>query len=210
LSLIRKSILSLFIFFLAAIFSSGCDFGPHHPEVVIATPISPSQIHLSWYQPRDPDDYERTCTLVYRNGVEVADVEVSTEYLDEHLESASVYCYRTRSYYCSEFTHPGKSRSSNETCVMTYPLSSISGRVMLGESGLEDILVTINAVTSGGWLVGALTDAEGRYLFQDLDNGGYVVTPTDPTFNFAPISHPVVILNDDVPDQDFQAVVGSQ
>jgi len=210
LSSIEKRVLKALFFILAATALSGCAPSPHNPEYVIATPISPSQIHLSWYQPREPDDYERTCTLVYRNGGEVADLEVSTEYLDENLNSGSVYCYRIRSYYCDALSFHGKSRSSNETCVMTYPLNTISGRIILDESGLEDILVTVNAVTSGGWLTAILTDADGRYLFPGLDNGGYIITPSDSAYDFTPSSRSAVILNDDVLDQDFQVIGGNQ
>lgn len=206
--LISNRVLFILILLLLPFVLIDCS-APYNPEYVIATPISPSQIHLSWYQPREPDDYDRTCTLIYRNGVEVADIEVSTEYLDENLNSGSVYCYRIRSYYCDAFNHHGKSRSSSQTCVMTYPLQTVSGRVMLNGEGLEDIFVTLNAVTSGGWLTAALTDTEGRYLFPDLDNGGYIITPSDSAYDFTPSSRSAVILNDDVLDQDFQATVGN-
>jgi len=202
--LICKRVLFSFIISFVPFILIACS-SPYNPEYVIATPISPSQIHLSWYQPREPDDYERTCTLVYRNDIEVADIEVSTEYLDENLDSGSVYCYRIRSYYCGAFSHHGKSRSSGEACVMTYPLHTLSGRVMLNGEGLEDILVTLNAVTSGGWLTAALTDADGQFLFQDLDNGGYLIMPSDSAFIFTPASKAAVVLNEDVPEQDFQA-----
>lgn len=210
MSSIEKRLPELLLFLFAATIFTSCAPSPYNPEYVIATPISPSQVHLSWYQPREPDDYERTCTLVYRNDVQVADVEVSTEYLDENLDAGNVYCYRIRSYYCDSFSHHGRSRSSSTTCVMTYPLHTVSGMIMDINMGLEDIIVTLNAVTSGGWVTAAITDADGRYFFPDLDNGGYLIVPSHPALAFTPSSRSAVVFNEDVPDQDFQAVAGSQ
>jgi len=74
---------------------------------------------------------------------------------------------------------------------------AISGTVT--GAGGEPVSVTILAGPT------AIVDAEGRFRFDGLPDGGYTLTPSSDAFTFAPPSRTVVLSGADAEGQDFTA-----
>lgn len=80
---------------------------------------------------------------------------------------------------------------------------SISGRVVYGDT----IPFVGLSVASGARVV--LTDSSGRYEFDSLLPGTYIVKPESTEFDFEPVSRTVTIGSASVETQDFSAVTGA-
>lgn len=77
----------------------------------------------------------------------------------------------------------------------------ITGRVLLGGSGLSDVLMTL----SGAGSATALTDAAGNYGFNGLVNGAYLITPGKTGFKFDPTSLPQSVNGGNISAVNFTA-----
>jgi uncharacterized repeat protein (TIGR01451 family) len=82
----------------------------------------------------------------------------------------------------------------NVLCADNY---DIAGRI----TTLEGVLMTLSGDGSGS----TTTDANGDYLFEDLSNGTYTITPSKGGYWFEPESREISITNLDVTGVDFVA-----
>ena len=68
-----------------------------------------------------------------------------------------------------------------------YPLRTISGKVLAGETPVAGVVVTL-----GGMAVDAVTtDANGSYSFTVGSGGNYIVTPVSSSYTFSPPSQTI-------------------
>jgi autotransporter-associated beta strand protein len=83
----------------------------------------------------------------------------------------------------------------------------ITGTVRdLNDTGIPDIAVGLSGTVSRS----TITDTDGRYTFEDLPEGGtYVVTPSQPSFAFAPASQTFANLSGDQSAPIFLADAGT-
>ncbi len=89
-------------------------------------------------------------------------------------------------------------------CVETFPLSNISGTVTSFNSGIEDIEIDLIAVFPYRGSFVTLTGATGNYRFTDLENGNYLIAPSDTAFTFIPETREILIHNGDITGLDFE------
>lgn len=194
--------------------AQGCTalWPPARPENLDATALSAHEIELTWTcddeEPWYDTDAPYVDYAVYRDGRVVA-YNGDLGYIDGGLAPDTQYCYRVRSYWADNFydwIFPLESGKSNEACARTYPLGSVSGTVTLDGAGLAGVLVEISASLSGQPLAGTTTGPAGQYAFPDLEENGYLITPTLAGYTFSPDYRSVQIRYWDVSGQDFTAV----
>jgi alpha-tubulin suppressor-like RCC1 family protein len=85
---------------------------------------------------------------------------------------------------------------------LAAPQTLISGRVT-NSSGAGVASVTITCKSSSGATVTTATDSVGNYLFANVPNGSYTLTPTLTGFGFTPASRSVTVNNSTFTNQDF-------
>lgn len=78
---------------------------------------------------------------------------------------------------------------------------SIFGIVTSGYSGLSDVTMML----SGAGSAMATTDTNGNYIFSNLVNGNYTITPSKTGFTFNPISSAQTISDADITTVNFSA-----
>jgi hypothetical protein len=83
----------------------------------------------------------------------------------------------------------------------TLPTYSISGRVT--GAVLPDVTITLSGDATGT----TTTNANGYYIFSNLVDGDYTVTPSLTGYTFAPSSLAATVASADIPYQDFVATV---
>jgi hypothetical protein len=205
---------------LFAFFIPGCNalIDPPVPRNLTATSESPREITLTWaiyLYDEDPGDIGYK---IFRNG-EYVDYTLGSSYMlttwyeDSGLAPDREYCYRVSSFYITDvfdFTSflldwQNDSAQSDEICVWTYPLSAVTGRVTADDIGLEGIEIVLFKALPTGNALSVFTDLDGFYIFPDLDNGIYLVAPSDPGFVFTPESIKVSVFNGDATGLDFHA-----
>jgi probable HAF family extracellular repeat protein len=81
---------------------------------------------------------------------------------------------------------------------------NVSGRVLYDGTGRAGLPLTL---TGGGYSWTASTDSNGAYIFTDIPNGSYTVTPSLFVFSFNPSSIFVMVNNGDVGTQDVVATL---
>lgn len=92
---------------------------PTVPTNLIATPISSSQISLSWTA--STDNVGVTGYFVYRNGTQIANVTTGTSYQDTGLTASTLYSYTLAAYDAV----PNVSAQSGATTATTQPTASV-------------------------------------------------------------------------------------
>lgn len=213
-----------------ALLTSGCGnliCDPPKPENLGAVPESPHTIVLFWDGPAY-DYCAGHCSIdysVYRNGKLVG--SGLWQYEDSGLAPATLYCYVVESSYgyceyceddyyyengdedCSEIFSSllwinWEEKRSRVVCVETFPLSNISGTVTSFNSGIGDIEIDLIAVFPYRGSFATLTGAAGNYRFTDLENGNYLIAPSDTAFTFIPETREILIHNGDITGLDFE------
>ena len=81
-------------------------------------------------------------------------------------------------------------------------LSSISGRITFGGSGLAGVTLTL---TGGASSLPTSTDAAGNFQFPNLVPGPRVITPSKTGYTFDPSSRTVMVIDGNIIGQDFSA-----
>ncbi|MCX7771116.1 MAG: carboxypeptidase regulatory-like domain-containing protein, partial [Proteobacteria bacterium] len=76
---------------------------------------------------------------------------------------------------------------------------SISGTITSGGAPIEGVTVTL----TGSVNAETTTNALGAYIFNNLPNGTYTITPSHPNYNFAPINRTITINGANVIGQVF-------
>ncbi|MBI2265793.1 MAG: carboxypeptidase regulatory-like domain-containing protein [Armatimonadetes bacterium] len=86
---------------------------------------------------------------------------------------------------------PPGGRATLEAIILGPPpdRANISGTITYGGSGLSGVTVTLTGTANGV----TTTNASGSYVFTNLGNGNYTVTPSHPSYSFTPTSRNVVI-----------------
>ena len=70
------------------------------------------------------------------------------------------------------------------------PVHSVRGLVAQNETGLEGIRVVLSGAVSDT----AQTDANGEFMFTDLPNGEYTITPISDQYRFEPEQHTLTLV----------------
>lgn len=205
---------------LTAFFIPGCNtlFDPPVPRHLTATPESPHEITLTWDIYLYGDDPGDVGYKIFRNGERVdytfgSSWSLTTWYEDSGLAPDTEYCYRVSSFYNADvidFTNflldwQNDSAQSNEACAWTYPLGAVTGTVTADGIGLESIEIILVPAFPYGDASSVFTEPGGYYIFQDLENGTYLLAPSDPGFSFIPESRETFIYNGDATGIDFEA-----
>ena len=82
------------------------------------------------------------------------------------------------------FTGLNSDQTANFTGTQVYDISGRISSATLPGVGIFDVTVTLSGAASGT----VVTDAEGRFVFESLLTGNYVVTPSKPGFTFSPVN----------------------
>lgn len=79
---------------------------------------------------------------------------------------------------------------------------ALSGKISCNETGLSGVLVNLS--TGGSLIASAQTDSNGEYLFDNMMDGTWNISPSKEGYTFSPSTREV-ILNNDVSNVDFTA-----
>jgi len=187
---------------------------PPAPDLTDTTPPTPPTglqgaadansgvVSLSWTaSTKSTGDKVVAGYLVYRNGMQLAQVTSGTSFTDSSVAAGTSYTYTVRAY-----DNPGNvSGDSNSVKITTLPAATgIAGRITLNGVGLSGSMVSITGSASQS----VVTDANGYYLFNNVPDGSYTVTAvTSGNILFTPVSRTVSVSGAKVSGQDFAAVL---
>ncbi len=79
------------------------------------------------------------------------------------------------------------------------PTYSLSGKILLDSSGLDNVTVTAGSKS-------AQTNSSGNYTINGLLPGNYNVVPTKSGYTFTPPNYPVIVTSVNIGDIDFMAI----
>lgn len=189
-----------------SLLAAGCDtVPPTVPENLNVYPDSPRAMIVTWdfdlYGEETLGDFE---FRVYRDNYYIGDTWAELFFVDYGLEPATAYCYRVSSVYSNPFSDDEGPQSAT-VCAETYPLSSVSGVITFQGKGVEGVSLTLASTYPDWGTYYSLTDSTGNYLFPELENGNYLLTPSKPGYTFSPGDVSLRVLNGDSAIVDFVA-----
>jgi hypothetical protein len=154
---------------------------PSEPTGFTVTTSSSSEVDLSW----TASTGTVTGYKVYKNGSLLKTV-TTTPTSDTGLSAATNYCYSVTAYNAA-----GESEQTSQLCATTSstPTYSISGSITHNGSGLAGVTVSLSGMATAQ----TMTDGSGYYIFNNLQNGSYIVTPTISGYSLNPTSRTVEV-----------------
>ena len=169
---------------------------PSVPSGLAATPVSTSQINLSWIA--STDNVGVTGYKVFRGGAQIA-TSATTTYQDKSLAAATTFTYSVAAIDAAGNT---SAQSSSVSASTSASLFQLSGSITPAASG-SGAIVTLSGVAGKT----ATADANGNYSFTGLANGSYSVTPSKSGVTFTPSSLLVTVNGADVTATIFTATI---
>lgn len=206
MSIFTRSIIAGCALLTISLLTGSCDsVPPAVPENLNVYPDSPRAMIVTWdFDVYGGDLLEDFEFRIYRDDYYVGDTWAELFFVDYGLEPATEYCYRVSSVYSDPFSDDEGPKSSM-VCAETYPLNSLSGAITLQGKGVEGVSLTLASTYPAWGTYHLLTDPAGNYLFKELENGNYLLTPSKPGYTFSPGEVSLRVLNGERAIVDFWA-----
>jgi fibronectin type 3 domain-containing protein len=145
--------------------------------------------------------------LIYRNGVQIADVKGAAAFTDNSVASGTTYTYAVKAY-----DNPGNISAASTGFTVATPAAipgtyNIYGSVVINGAGLPGVTVTMTSGT--GATSTAVTDSNGNYSFTGVaDNTRYTLTAAATGYyDFTPPTRSFVVNGASVSGQVFSATL---
>ncbi|MCM0082546.1 fibronectin type III domain-containing protein [Geomonas sp. Red32] len=177
---------------------------PSAPAGVAASAPTSGSVVLTWTANSVSDGVAGY--LVFRDGVQVANITTGTTFTDPTVVGGVTYSYTVEAYDAAGNLSPPSSAVQVQTPVPPPNTYTIYGQVVLNNAGLSGVMLTLTDASSNATT--ATSDQNGNFSFPAVPNGTYTLSASAAGFySFVPITRTVTVAGANVTGQNFATVL---
>jgi fibronectin type 3 domain-containing protein len=172
--------------------------------LALVGPTTSSTVSLQWTTSTESD---LAGYRVYRDGSQVADVHLATNFTDITVAPGTTYSYSIKAYDNTGNVSLASDPLSATTLTATPNTFSISGRITQNGAGKSKVNLLAVSTTGNSSSKQVNTDDNGNYFFSEMARDSYTLTPvSDGITLYNPVSRTVTISNANITGIDFAAI----